>query len=162
MILTGQNFSSDSKVVFMEKTQGEWPGAEGTNVISAQFGFCSVILHDANENAAAQLPFGLHFRSGLHDVPHIESLSLTSQVVLRGFDNGNFFFTFMNMIKPVWKRKKNKIQVKPAVVLLSLVRVSSSDRARLSRTLSCAASRTSHQEASASERESNLRITSFA
>lgn len=24
MILTGQNFSSDSKVVFMEKTQGEW------------------------------------------------------------------------------------------------------------------------------------------
>lgn len=28
MILTGQNFSSDSKVVFMEKTQGEWPVAE--------------------------------------------------------------------------------------------------------------------------------------
>lgn len=25
MILTGQNFSSDSKVVFMEKTQGGWP-----------------------------------------------------------------------------------------------------------------------------------------
>lgn len=25
MILTGQNFSSDSKVVFMEKSQGEWP-----------------------------------------------------------------------------------------------------------------------------------------
>lgn len=25
MILTGQNFSSDSKVIFMEKTQGEWP-----------------------------------------------------------------------------------------------------------------------------------------
>lgn len=24
MILTGQNFSSDSKVIFMEKTQGEW------------------------------------------------------------------------------------------------------------------------------------------
>lgn len=26
MILTGQNFSSDSKVVFMEKSQGEWGG----------------------------------------------------------------------------------------------------------------------------------------
>lgn len=37
MILTGQNFSSDSKVVFMEKSQGEWPGAEGINVISALF-----------------------------------------------------------------------------------------------------------------------------
>jgi len=24
MILTGQNFSSDSKVIFLEKTQGEW------------------------------------------------------------------------------------------------------------------------------------------
>lgn len=105
MILTGQNFSSDSKVVFMEKTQGEWPGAEGINVISALSGFCFVILHDANENAAVLLPFGLHFRSDLHDVPHIESLSLTSRVVLRVFDNGNFF-TFMNMIKPVWKKPK--------------------------------------------------------
>lgn len=28
MILTGQNFSSDSKVVFMEKSQGEWPATE--------------------------------------------------------------------------------------------------------------------------------------
>lgn len=105
MILTGQNFSSDSKVVFMEKTQGECPGAEGINVISAQFGFCSVILHDANENAAASLPFGLHFCSDLHDVPHIESLSLTARVVVRVFDNGNFF-TSMNMIKPVWKKNK--------------------------------------------------------
>lgn len=27
MILTGQNFSSDSKVIFMEKTQGECHGS---------------------------------------------------------------------------------------------------------------------------------------
>lgn len=29
MILTGQNFSSDSKVVFMEKSQGEWAAGGG-------------------------------------------------------------------------------------------------------------------------------------
>lgn len=57
MILTGQNFSSDSKVVFMEKTQGEWPGAEGINVISALFCMMQMKM--------LQLCFPLAFTSAL-------------------------------------------------------------------------------------------------
>lgn len=41
MILTGQNFSSDSKVVFMEKSQGEWLEPKGFAVVPAPFGFSS-------------------------------------------------------------------------------------------------------------------------
>lgn len=37
MILTGQNFSSDSKVVFMEKSQGECPGSAGQVGSSSRF-----------------------------------------------------------------------------------------------------------------------------
>lgn len=67
MILTGQNFSSDSKVVFMEKSQGEWPVTEA-NVDA--LAFPPACLHDANEKAAASLPVALRFLPDLRDVAH--------------------------------------------------------------------------------------------
>lgn len=53
MILTGQNFSSDSKVVFMEKSQGEWAawggGKLGLGSISHHLRIQQVIRTQINQ-----------------------------------------------------------------------------------------------------------------
>lgn len=98
MILTGQNFSSDSKVVFMEKSQGELACDRGDKLSYLdRLDFPPGCLHDANEKAAALLPFALHFLSDLRDVPHMgllfgdEWLSPTRRADLPAFVDGNSF-----------------------------------------------------------------------